>query len=203
MAITRKFLKGMGLSDEQIDTIIEAHTDTVDGLKADLSKYKKDAEALPGVQKELDDLKAKGDDGWKDKHDKLQKDFNDYKSGIEAEKSKAAKEAAVRAYFESKHITGKNLDIAMRGSRSEIDGVELADGKIKDAAALDALVAGDFAGLVVKTGKRGADVPDPPGAGGTGGTAKTKEEILAIRDGAARRKAMAENPTLFGLPERK
>ena len=33
MALTRKLLKGMGLTDEQVDTIIEAHTDTVDGLK--------------------------------------------------------------------------------------------------------------------------------------------------------------------------
>ena len=32
MSITRKLLKGMGLTDEQVDTIIEAHTETVDGL---------------------------------------------------------------------------------------------------------------------------------------------------------------------------
>ena len=56
MALTRKLLKGMGLTDEQVDTIIEAHTDTVDGLKADIGKYKADAEKLPGIQKELDDL---------------------------------------------------------------------------------------------------------------------------------------------------
>ena len=54
MALTRKLLKGMGLTDEQVDTIIEAHTDTVDGLKADVSKYKTDAEKLSDVQKELD-----------------------------------------------------------------------------------------------------------------------------------------------------
>lgn len=34
MALTRKLLKGMGLTEEQMDTIIEAHTDTVDGLKS-------------------------------------------------------------------------------------------------------------------------------------------------------------------------
>ena len=51
MALTRKLLKGMGLTDEQVDTIIEAHTDTVDGLKADVSRYKADAEKLPDIQK--------------------------------------------------------------------------------------------------------------------------------------------------------
>ena len=69
MALTRKLLKGMGLTDEQVDTIIEAHTDTVDGLKADVDKYKADAEKLPGVQKQLDDLKAAGDGGYKEKYD--------------------------------------------------------------------------------------------------------------------------------------
>lgn len=54
MALTRKLLKGMGLTDEQVDTIIEAHTDTVDGLKADVGKYKSDAEKLPDVQKQLE-----------------------------------------------------------------------------------------------------------------------------------------------------
>ena len=69
MALTRKLLKGMGLTDEQMDTIIEAHTDTVDGLKADVAKYKADAEALPEVQKQLEkaqsDLEAGKKDSWK------------------------------------------------------------------------------------------------------------------------------------------
>ena len=38
MALTRKALKAMGLTDEQVDSIIEMHTDTVDGWKADVSK---------------------------------------------------------------------------------------------------------------------------------------------------------------------
>ena len=51
MALTRKLLKGMGLTNEQVDTIIEAHTDTVDGLKADVSKYKSDAESLQALKR--------------------------------------------------------------------------------------------------------------------------------------------------------
>ena len=79
MALTRKLLKGMGLTDEQVDTIIEAHTDTVDGLKADVEKYKGDAEKLPTVQKELDDLKAAGDGGYKEKYEKEHKAFSDFR----------------------------------------------------------------------------------------------------------------------------
>ena len=198
MALTRKLLKGMGLTDEQVDTIIEAHTDTVDGLKADVSKYKTDAEKLSDVQKELDDLKAKGDDGWKEKHDKLKGEFDKYKGDIEAKETKANKEKAVRAFYESKGIIGKNLEIAMRGSRVEIDGIELDGDKIRDASALDALVRGDFSGLVATTTTKGANTANPPANNG-GKTGKTKEEIMAIRDPAVRQAEIAKNPEAFGL----
>lgn len=202
MALTRKLLKGMGLTDEQVDTIIEAHTDTVDGLKADVSKYKTDAEKLSDVQKELDELKAKRDDGWKEKHDKLKSEFDKYKSDIEAKETKANKEKAARAFYESKGITGKNLEIAMRGSRSEIDGIELDGGKIKDASTLDALVKGDFSGLVATTTTKGANTANPPA--NNGGDKLTKADIYKkddkgryVMSTAERQKALAENPNLM------
>ena len=51
MALTRKALKAMGLTEEQVDSIIEAHTETVDALKSMVNAYKADAEKLPGVEK--------------------------------------------------------------------------------------------------------------------------------------------------------
>lgn len=54
MSITRKFLKAMGITDEQVESIIDAHTETVDGLKTDAAKYKADADLLADVQKQLD-----------------------------------------------------------------------------------------------------------------------------------------------------
>lgn len=202
MALTRKLLKGMGLTDEQVDTIIEAHTDTVDGLKADVSQYKTAAEKLSDVQKELDELKAKGDDGWKEKHDKLKGEFDKYKGDIEAKETKANKEKAVRAFYESKGITGKNLEIAMRGSRSEIDDIELDGDKIKDNSALDALVKGDFSGLVATTTTRGANTANPPA--NNGGDKLTKADIYKkddkgryVMSTAERQKALAENPNLM------
>ena len=194
MALTRKLLKGMGLTDEQVDTIIEAHTDTVDGLKADVSKYKTDAEKLSGVQKELDDLKAKGDDGWKEKHDKLKGEFDKYKGEIEAKETKANKEKAVRAFYESKGITGKNLEIAMRGSRAEIDGIELDGDKIKDNSALDALVKGDFSGLVATTTTKGANTANPPANNGNSGVTKEDFRKMSYRD---RLQIYNENPDLY------
>lgn len=195
MALTRKLLKGMGLTDEQVDTIIEAHTDTVDGLKADVSKYKADAEKLPDVQKELDGLKAAGDGGYKEKYEKEHSAFEAFKTDITAKESKAAKEKAVRAYFESKNITGANLDLAMRGCGEEMAALELDGEKIKDTKSLDALIDGTYKGLVSTTQTHGANPASPPA--NTGGGAMTKDQIMQIKDRAERRAAIAANINLF------
>lgn len=162
MALTRKLLKGMGLTDEQVDTIIEAHTDTVDGLKEQVKTYKADAEKLPNVQKELDDLKAAGDGGFKEKFEKERSDFENFKKTIQEKETKAAKESAAKAFFESKGITGNSLEIAMRGSSAEIAALDLDGEKIKDSSALDALVNGTFKALVSTTTTKGANIPNPP-----------------------------------------
>ena len=162
MALTRKLLKGMGLTDEQVDTIIEAHTDTVDGLKEQVKTYREAAEKLPNVQKELDDLKAAGDGGFKEKFEKEHSDFENFKKTIQEKETKAAKESAAKAFFESKGITGNSLEIAMRGSSAEIAALELDGEKIKDYSALDALVNGTFKALVSTTTTKGANIPNPP-----------------------------------------
>ena len=202
MALTRKLLKGMGLTDEQVDTIIEAHTDTVDGLKADVSKYKADAEKLPSVQKQLDDLKAAGDNGYQEKYEKEHKAFEDFKANVMAKESKAAKEKAVRAYFESKNITGANLDLAMRGCGEEMAALELDGEKIKDTKVLDALVNGTYKGLVSTTQTHGANPANPPA--NTGSANLTKADIYKkddkgryVMSTAERQKALAENPDLM------
>lgn len=178
MALTRKLLKGMGLTDEQVDTIIEAHTDTVDGLKTDVTRYKADAEKLPGVQKQLDDLKAAGDGGYKEKYEKEHKAFEDFKANVTAKESKAAKEKAVRAYFESKNITGANLDLAMRGCGEEMAALELDGEKIKDTQSLDTLIEGTYKGLVSTTQTKGANPANPPAnTGGSGVTAEAFKKM--------------------------
>ena len=180
MALTRKLLKGMGLTDEQVDTIIEAHTDTVDGLKADIGKYKADAEKLPGIQKELDDLKKEdADGGYKAKYETEKKNFQDFKDGVAAKESAAAKEKAARAYFQSKGIPAESMGLVIRGAKAEIDGLELDGEKIKDSKALDDLLNGDYKGLIGKTTTNGTETQTPPS---TTGGATSRAEIYKKDD---------------------
>lgn len=196
MSITRKMLKGMGLTEDQQDTILEAHTETVNEIKAERDRLKADAEKLPGVQKQLDELKAAGDGGYKEKFEKERKAFEDYKADITAKETKAAKEKAVRAYFESKNITGANLDLAMRGCGTEMAALEMDGEKIKDTKSLDALLTGTYKGLISTTLTKGANPANPPA--NTGG-AKSREDIYKkddkgryVMSTAERQQALAE-----------
>ena len=193
MALTRKLLKGMGLTDEQVDTIIEAHTDTVDGLKADVSKYKTDAEKLSDVQKELDDLKAKGDDGWKEKHDKLKGEFDTYKKDVEEKETHSKKEAAYRAILRDANLSEKGIEKAIK--YAEWDKIELeADGKLKGASDHIKAVKEEWAEYVTTTTTTGAKTSTPPANNGKSGVTKEDFQKMSYKD---RLQIYNENPDLY------
>ena len=194
MALTRKLLKGMGLTEEQMDTIIEAHTDTVDGLKSDLARYKADAETLPGVKAELETLKAKGDDGWKDKHDKVKKEFDAYKQEQMQKETKSAKESAYRELLKSAGISEKRIDSVLKVT--DLSSVELEDGKIKNADDLKKSIKEEWADFVVTTKQK--DTKDPPA---NNGGAMSRDDIFKIKDASERQAAIAANLNLFGKEE--
>lgn len=188
---------GDACTEEIENRLVALHLGVVDPLKDDLTKYKADAEKLSGVQKQLDDLKAAGDGGYKEKYEKEHSAFEAFKTDITAKESKEAKEKAVRAYFESKNITGANLDLAMRGCGEEMAALELDGEKIKDTKSLDALVDGTYKGLVSKQTVR----VDTGARFNGGGKPMTKDEIMQITDRAERHAAIAANMDLFRKEE--
>lgn len=201
MAITRKLLKGMGLTEEQQDTIIEAHTDTVNGLKADVDRYKADAEKLSGVQKELDDLKGKGDDGYKEKYESEHKAFEDYKKTVDAEKTTAAKEKAVEAVLKKIGVSEKRLQSVAKLAKADglLDALELNDdGAVKEADKLEKSLKDSYSEYITTTNTKGADTPTPPAnCGGANLTMadiyKKDEKGRYVMGYEARLKAIEEN----------
>lgn len=198
MALSRKFLTALGIDAEKIDEIINAHTETVDGLKATIAEYKADAEKLPGVQKELNDLKeANGKDPYKVKYDAIKEDFENYKKDIAAKETKATKSNAYRALLKEAGISEKRIDAVLKVS--DVDSIELDEkGAIKDSASLKKSIVDEWADFIEKSDVKGANVANPP-TGNGGGTKKTKEEIYAIKDPAERQQAILDNRELFGI----
>ena len=66
-------------------------------LKETIKTLQADADTLPIVQKELDDLKAAGDGGYKEKYEAEVKAHKEYRQQIESEKETARTDADVLA----------------------------------------------------------------------------------------------------------
>ena len=212
MALTRKLLSSMGIEADKIDQIIEAHTETVSGLKQqiadlgdELTKAKETGSAESGrlkdVQKELDDLKnqvaedAKAREG-KD-YDALKKEYEDYKAEVHEKEVKGAKEKAFRGLLSDMNVSEKGTSMILK--YMGVSGIELdEEGKLKDATAIKKAVKEDWGDYIPTVEAKGADTKTPPTDGKGSATTKTKEEIMAIKDATARQKAIAENMELFG-----
>ena len=185
MSITRKMLKAMGIEEEKIEQIIEEHAETVNALKQQRDQYKVDAEKLPGVQKELDDLKEAADkDGenpYKAKYEDLQQQFDDYKADVTAKETKAKKTAAYRKLLKDAKVSEKRLDSILK--LSPVDDIELDDnGEIKDAADVKKKIEEEWSDFIVTEETHGADSNNPPGGSGgrqgAGGGSKSRAAMI-------------------------
>lgn len=196
MALTRKFLSALGIEADKVDEIITAHTETVDGLKDEIEKYRTDAEKLPSVQKELDELKKDGgkEDTYKFKYEKVKEDFDNYKNEVESEKTNAKKSNAYKKLLGNVGISEKVIDKIL--SLTKLDDLELDGDEIKDADKVTDSIKNEWADFIVKERQEGSPTETPPK--GTG-KKMTKDEIMAIKDPMERQKAIADNHEVFNF----
>lgn len=204
MALSRKFLKALGIEDEKIDQIIDAHSETVNALKDEMADYKAKADGADSTKKELDKLKAEikdaeeknGKDPYKVKYEAIKEDFENYKKDVEAKATKANKEKLYTELLKEAGVADKRIAAILRVS--DLDKIEVdADGKLKDSKELTKSIKEEWADFITKTESKGAETATPPGS--TGGKTMTKDEIMKIKDASERQKAIAENHELFGF----
>lgn len=193
MALTRKLLKGMGLSEEQIDTIIGEHVETTDALKGRIQNLENDLKDLPALKAKAE---AAGDpENWKGKHDELKQQFDAYRAEVAGKEETARLKTAYKALLSEENVDEKRHDAILRVTDFSKLKFE-KDGTLKDAEALKNAIRDEWSAFVVTQGKRGANVATPPA---NAPAKKTREEIMAIKDTTERQKAMAENHELFGF----
>lgn len=172
---------GESCTDEIENQLVALHLGVVDPLKDDVTRYKADAEKLPGVQKELDDLKGKGDDGYKAKYESEHKAFEDYKTSVAAEKTTAAKEKALETALKKIGIADKRIATVAKMAKADglLDALELDEnGAAKDAAKFETSLKDGYGEFVVTTSTQGATTPNPPANnGGSGITAEAFKKM--------------------------
>lgn len=161
MALTRRFLSALGIEADKIDEIIAAHTDSIEGLKEQRDKYKADADKLPEVQKELDDLKKQGNgEDWESKYNELKTEYDQYKTDIDAKETKIAKEKAYTDLLKEAGVSEKRIASILRVTN--LDDVELEDGKVKDHDAVKGNIETEWSDFIVRQEEQGAKTATPP-----------------------------------------
>ena len=194
MALTRKMLKGMGLTDEQIDSVIDAHTETVDALKSQIEQYKTDADKLGDVQKKLDE-----NDDWKAKHDTLKKAFDQYKAEVTSKETLATKQKAYKALLTAEKIPEKYHDRIIK--MTDFDGMELDGDKLKDEASARQGIKDGWGEFIGTNETHGASVDTPPANPPKTITRadvyKKDEHGRYIMSTEERQKALTEHPELL------
>ena len=205
MALSRKFLQGMGLTEEQASAIIEANEETITGLKDEIEKYKTASESseknLAKVQKELNSLKEDAENNnsknpYKVKYEAIKEEFENYKNDTEAKESRTKKEDAYKAILKDANIPEKHFAKILK--YSDIDGLEFDDkGELSNKSELLKSIKEEWGDHIEQTGTTGANVQNPPANSGKG--KMTKDEIMKIKDSGERQKAIAENHELFGF----
>jgi DNA repair exonuclease SbcCD ATPase subunit len=177
LSLTRKYLKAMGIEDEKIDQIIEAHSETVTGLKDEAAKYKADAEKLPSVQAALtraeETAKASEKDPFKVKYEALKEEFEGFKTETTKKETTASKTKAYKELLKELNISDKIIDKVVK--LADIDAIEIVDGKIKDAETLSTSLKNEWADFITQPKTTGAKVETPP----TGDHVSPETEVIA------------------------
>ncbi len=119
-----------GISGEVVDTIAET-------IKAEIPKefvskvqYSKKVNLIDELNTTIADLEAKtGTDEYKAKYETLEKEFNDYKTSIETEKTNASKSSTLREHLKAEGFNEKIINLLTKNF--DLEKVEVEEGKIK------------------------------------------------------------------------
>ena len=180
MAFTRKYLASLGLENDKIDAIIEAHAEVTDALKADITKYKTEADKIPDLEKQVKEAEQHKADAEKYKkdyeaeksaHDKLKSD-----NAVQAETAK--KTAALKKLLKDSGYHEKGLDKIVK--YTDISSLELDEnGNFKDAEKITADIEGEWGEYKGKTEKFEHVPQNQPNNGGGSNQPSRAAQIAA------------------------
>ena len=161
MALTQKMLKAMGIEDDQREQILDAHQEVLESIKSERDEFKKLAEQVPDLQRQLEEAKAASDDSeWEQKYQDEHQAFEDFKVQVETEKAEADKAQAYRGMLMAAGIDPKRINAIMRVT--DLSQVEMEDGKLKDTEKLQESAKQEWADFVVKSNTQGSNPATPP-----------------------------------------
>lgn len=200
-------MSALGIEEDKAEQIIEAHSETIKGLKEardtfkdKAEQYDKTKEELEKLQKQYDTLKGSqgNDDSLKADYDKLKQEYEDYKKQAEEKASLENVKQKYKELLSESNIPEKRHAAILRVT--DFKGMKLDDkGGFKDKDKLLDAIKNDWSDFVTSEVEKGAKTPDSKGGVNGSASTMTKENILKIKDATERQKAIADNHELFGF----
>ena len=202
MALLRKSLKAMGLTDEQIESVIEMHSETVNDLKDQITAATANKEDFDKLKAENENLKtqlseskqaAADAEKYKKDYESVKNELDTFKSDVETRAAKAEADKAFTKWLTDNGYTdkGANKIVKYGGFTPEFN----KDGTIKNADKLGESIAAEWSEYKVTDRTEGAKTETPPKTGGK--VKMTKAEIIAIKDASERQQAIKDNLDVF------
>lgn len=155
-------------------TVVDPLKDQLDDAKRDATKYKTEADKVPGLEQKVKDLE--GGEDWKAKYEKADQDLKDYKAKVAQDAETAKVKAAYKKLLIEEKISEKTLDAVM--AATDYSGMKLKDdGTLDGVEDLKKTIDTKWGGFKVQTRQRGQQVDNPP-AGAPGGSDSSVREYV-------------------------
>lgn len=188
MALTknqvREILSAAGVAsdkmDEAVNKIVDGHVTSINALREERDGYKADAEKLPGVQKELEDLKKTVADGgdYEKKFNDEHTAFENFKAEVQKEKDTATKKSLYRGLLKELKVDEKRFDSILRVT--DLDKIKVTkDGALDKADELKEGIKKEWADFIVTDKTDPGKVETPPAS--NGGGAKTESRAAQLQ----------------------
>lgn len=201
MSLTRRFLTSMGIEPEKVDQIIEAHAETVDGLKAEaegikgkMAELEKEAEKVQALEKQIEEMKASDPtEEWKSKyaelnaaHEELKAEkesiateFEAYKADVALREANAEKAELYKAVLREIGLDEKRVAKAAR--LKDMSELTVEDGALAGREELLEAEKAEWAEFIPQTTVQGQSVPNPPQTSGVEGANPRAVQIAQER----------------------
>lgn len=157
----KAILKANGIDGEVVDTIAETIKAEIPKEFVSKAQYSKKVNLIDELNTTIADLEAKtGTDEYKSKYEALEKEFNDFKTGIETEKTNATKSSTLREQLKAEGFNEKMIKLLEKNF--DLETIEIEEDKIKGWDDMIKPIREEYADFIPKETQTGNPPATPP-----------------------------------------
>lgn len=157
----KAILKANGIDGEVVDTIAETIKAEIPKEFVSKAQYSKKVNLIDELNTTIADLEAKtGTDEYKSKYEALEKEYNDFKTSIETEKTNATKSSTLREQLKAEGFNEKMIKLLEKNF--DLENIEIEEDKIKGWEDMIKPIKEEYADFIPKETQTGNPPATPP-----------------------------------------